>query len=186
MRTPTGPAGIGDISAVFDAHMAAEFADRDIDATMATMVAAPYVNHVPVMTGGRDQEEVRRFYLDHFIPKWPSDTRVTPISRTVGQEQVVDELLVSFTHDTEMDFMLPGVAPTGRSVELPLVVVVGVENGKVASEHIYWDQATVLVQVGILDPAGLPVAGVEQARKVLDHSLPPNTLMPGWTPSVLQ
>lgn len=178
---PTGPAEGEDISAVFDAHMAAEFVERDVDATMATMVSAPYVNHVPVMTGGRDHEEVRRFYRDHFIPRWPADTRVTPISRTVGRERVVDELLITFTHDTAMDFLLPGIAPTGCPVELPLVVVVGVEDGKVAHEHIYWDQATVLVQVGILDPGGLPVAGVEQARKILDRSLPPNTLIGGWS-----
>ncbi len=178
---PTGLCGEEAISAVFDAHMAAEFVERDIDATMATMVSAPYVNHVPVMTGGRDHEEVRRFYRDHFIPRWPPDTHVTPISRTVGRDQVVDELIISFTHDMEMDFLLPGIAPTGRAVELPLVVVVGVEDGRVAHEHIYWDQATVLVQVGILDPRGLPVAGVEQARKVRDRSLPPNALIEGWT-----
>jgi carboxymethylenebutenolidase len=167
-------------ASVFDAHLAAEFEERDIEATMGTMVADPYVNHVPVMTGGRDAAEVRRFYEDHFIPRWPADTATTPVSRTIGREQVVDELVMSFTHDIEMDFMLPGVPPSGRPVELPFVVVVGVSDGRVAHEHIYWDQASALVQVGALDPAGLPVTGAEQARKLLDRSLPPNALIAGW------
>jgi carboxymethylenebutenolidase len=167
--------------AVFDAHMAAEFELRDIDATMGTMVADPYLNHVAVMTGGRGGPEVRRFYEEHFIPRWPADTASVPISRTVGREQVVDELVMSFTHDVEMDFMLPGVPPSGRPVQLPVAAVVGVRGGKVTHEHIYWDQASALVQVGALDPAGLPVTGSEQARKMLDRSVAPNALIAGWT-----
>jgi carboxymethylenebutenolidase len=176
MASETGedPATLG---ALFDAHVRAEFVDRDVDATMATMTERPYVNHVPAMTGGHGREAVRRFYADHFIGQWPADTQVRPISRTVGQGRVVDELLISFTHDREMDAILPGVAPTGRRVELPFVVVVGTEGGKVAYEHIYWDQASLLVQVGLLDPEGLPVAGVEEARRLLDPTLPSNTLM---------
>ena len=160
--------------------MAAEFDQRDVNATMATMVADPYLNHVAVVTGGRDRDEVRRFYERHFIPRWPDDTTVVPVSRTVGRDQVVDELVMGFTHDVDMDFMLPGVPPSGRPVQLPVAAVVGLRDGKVAHEHIYWDQATVLVQVGALDPAGLPVTGAEQARKMLDRSLPPNALIPGW------
>ncbi len=167
-------------AAVFDEHLAAEFELRDIDRTMATMVEDPYLNHVAVMTGGRGAAEVRRFYDEHFIPRWPADTSATPVSRTVGREQVVDELVMSFTHDIEMDFMLPGVPPSGRPVELPVAVVVGLADGKVAHEHIYWDQATILVQVGALDPAGLPVTGAEQARKLLDRSLAPNALIVNW------
>ena len=97
----------------------------------------------------------------------PNDAQVTPISRTVGKDQVVDELIVSFTHDSPWDYLLPGVPPTGKRVELPHVVVMKFENGKVAHEHIYWDQASLLVQVGLLDPANLPVAGVEQARNLV-------------------
>jgi carboxymethylenebutenolidase len=132
------------------------------------------------MTGGRDAGEVRRFYDEHFIPRWPADTAVTPVSRTIGREQVVDELVMSFTHDVHMDFMLPGVEPSGRPVELAVAAVVGVRDGRVSHEHIYWDQASILVQVGALDPAGLPVTGADQARKMLDRSLPPNRLIPGW------
>ena len=165
------------LGALFDLHVRAEFVDRDLDQTMATMVAAPFVNHVPTMTGGHGWEAVRAFYGAHFIVKWPADTSITPVSRTIGQGRVVDELLMSFTHDIVMDAFLPGVAPTGRKVEIVVVVIVGTEGGKVAFERIYWDQASVLVQLGLLDPTGLPVTGVEQARKVMDPLLPSSRLL---------
>jgi carboxymethylenebutenolidase len=157
-----------ELGAVFDAHVAAEFVDLDLDATMATMTDDPYVNHVPVMTGGVGFESVRQFYGDHFIGKWPADVEITPVSRTVGENQVVDELVLSFTHDIEMPQLLPGVAPTGRQVRLAFCVVVGFEDGKVHHEHIYWDQASLLAQVGLIDASTLPVTGAEQAENVLD------------------
>jgi carboxymethylenebutenolidase len=167
-----------DIAAVFDEHVAAEFAHRDLDATMATMTDDPYVNHVPAMTGGVGFEAVRDFYGQHFIGKWPEDIEITPVSRTVGEDQVVDELVLSFTHDIEMPQLLPGVAPTGRPVRLPFCVVVKFHGGLVAHEHIYWDQASLLVQVGLLDPAELPVTGAEQAENVVDpRSRPMNELI---------
>jgi carboxymethylenebutenolidase len=156
-----------DLSALFDAHVEREFAAQDVDATIATMIPEPYVLDVPVMTGGVGGEEVRRFYSEHFINQIPRDAKVTPVSRTVGKDQVVVELVVSFTHDTQWDYLLPGIPPTGKRVEIPHVVVMKFENGKVAHEHIYWDQASVLVQVGLLDPTNLPVAGAEQARQLL-------------------
>jgi carboxymethylenebutenolidase len=162
-----------DLGAVFDDHVAAEFVDMDLDATMATMTEDPYVNHVPVMTGGVGADGVRRFYGDHFIGKWPKDIEITPVSRTVGEDRVVDELVLSFTHDVEMDQLLPGIAPTGKPVRLAFCVVVGFEDGKVAHEHIYWDQASLLVQVEVLDRAGLPVTGAEQAGSVLDARAQP-------------
>jgi carboxymethylenebutenolidase len=168
-----------ELGAIFDAHVAAEFVDLDLDATMATMTHDPYVNHVPVMTGGVGFESVRRFYGDHFIGKWPADVAITPVSRTVGEDQVVDELVLSFTHDIEMPQLLPGVAPSGRHVHLAFCVVVGFEDGKVHHEHIYWDQASLLAQVGLIDSAELPVTGAEQAENVLDpraHAL--NQLIP--------
>ena len=157
-----------DIATVFDDHVAAEFVDMDLDATMATMTEDPYVNHVPVMTGGVGLEGVRQFYGDHFIGKWPNDIAISPVSRTVGESQVVDELVLSFTHDIEMPQLLPGIAPTGRHVQLAFCVVVGFADGKVAHEHIYWDQASLLAQVGLLDPSELPITGPEQAGNVLD------------------
>jgi carboxymethylenebutenolidase len=156
-----------DLGALFDGHIAREFADFDIDATMETMIPEPYVHCIAVMTGGFGGEGVRRFYSEHFINQIPKDAKVTPISRTIGKDQVVDELIVSFTHDTQWDYLLPGIPPTGKKVELPHVVVMKFENGKVAHEHVWWDQASLLVQVGLLDPANLPVVGVEQARTLL-------------------
>ncbi|MBV8674558.1 MAG: ester cyclase [Acidobacteriaceae bacterium] len=161
------PNEISDLGALFDGRVAREFADFDVDATMETMVAEPYVHNVPIMTGGSGGQGVRRFYSEHFINQIPKDAKVTQISRTIGKDQVVDELIVSFTHNTQWDYLLPGIPPTGKKVELPHVVVMKFENGKVAHEHIWWDQASLLVQVGLLDPANLPVAGIEQARKLL-------------------
>jgi carboxymethylenebutenolidase len=172
-----------DLEALWEAHTRYEFATRDVDATMATMVADPYVNHVPVMTGGVGARDLARFYANHFIPKLPKDTHLVPISRTIGADRVVDEMLFCFTHDTEIDFMLPGVPPTGRYVEVPTVAIVGFRGDKLWHEHIYWDQASVLVQIGLLDPKGLPVAGRESAQKLLDETLPSNTLMQRWAES---
>jgi carboxymethylenebutenolidase len=161
----------------WEAHMKGEFADKDVDETMRTMVEPAHVNHVPTMTGGTGFEAIRAFYGAHFIPKMPPDTAVTPVSRTIGETQIVDEMIFSFTHTVQMDWMLPGVAPTGRRVEVPLVAIIGFKDGKVQHEHIYWDQASVLVQLGLLDAKALPVAGAETARKVLDPGLPSNTLI---------
>jgi carboxymethylenebutenolidase len=161
----------------WEAHMKGEFADKDVDETMRTMVEPAHVNHVPTMTGGTGFEAIRAFYGAHFIPKMPPDTAVTPVSRTIGETQIVDEMIFSFTHTVQMDWMLPGFAPTGRRVEVPLVAIIGFKDGKVQHEHIYWDQASVLVQLGLLDAKALPVAGAETARKVLDPGLPSNTLI---------
>jgi carboxymethylenebutenolidase len=171
-----------DLSALWDKHCEYEFAARDVDATMATMVAEPYVNHVPTMTGGVGHKLLHHFYKNHFVNSNPPDTSLTPISRTVGATQVVDEMIFSFTHTTEVPWMLPGVKPTGRRVEVPLLAVVKFRGDKLYHEHIYWDQASVLVQIGLLDAKLLPVAGVETARKLLDETLPSNTLMPSWKP----
>ncbi|HJU05839.1 MAG TPA: ester cyclase [Nitrospiraceae bacterium] len=166
-----------DHASIFDAHVKAEFVDHDVDATIKTMVAEPYLLHVPTLAGGAGATEVRHFYKRDFVGKWPADTRVSRISRTVGDDQIVDELMLSFTHDAPLAFMLPGVPPTGKRVELPVVVVMKFENDKIVHEHIYWDQASLLVQVGLLDSQTLPVVGVEQARALSDPSLPLNILL---------
>jgi carboxymethylenebutenolidase len=171
----TSPAGkseqSADLGELFDGHVAREFADRDVEAAMETMIPEPYVHCVPVMTGGVGGQEVRRFYSQHFINQIPRDAKVTPISRTIGGDQIVVELILSFTHDTQWDYLLPGIAPTGKRVDLPHVVVMKFEGGKVAHERLYWDQASLLVQVGLLDPADLPVAGAEQADQLLRVAL---------------
>ncbi|VTU31379.1 dienelactone hydrolase family protein [Variovorax sp. PBL-E5] len=172
-----------DLSALWDKHCEYEFGTRNVDDTMSTMVAEPYVNHIPTMTGGVGYRALHRFYTNHFVNSNPPDTALTPISRTVGATQVVDEMLFSFTHTTEIPWMLPGVKPTGKKVEVPLLAVIKFRGDKLYHEHIYWDQASVLVQVGLLDAKLLPVAGVEQGRKLLDETLPSNGLMPEWTAS---
>jgi carboxymethylenebutenolidase len=162
---------------LWEEHVACEFATRDTERTLATMVGDAYVNHIPVLTGGVGREQLREFYSKRFIPQMPPDTEMTPISRTVGHDQVVDEMVFKFTHTIAMDWMLPGIAPTGRRVEVPLVAIVRFRDGKLAHEHIYWDQASVLVQLGLLDAGELPVAGIESAQKALDPDLPSNALM---------
>ncbi|PWT96991.1 MAG: hypothetical protein C5B51_32255 [Terriglobia bacterium] len=155
------------LSELWEEHTAHEFSTRDTELTLATMVDDAYVNHVPVMTGGSGKAELRTFYSTDFIPKMPPDTRLTPVSRTVGENQLVDELIFSFTHTEEMPWMLPGVKPTNQHVEIPLVVIVKFRDGRLAHEHIYWDQASVLKQIGLLTDPGLPVFGSETADKVL-------------------
>ena len=159
-----------DLSALWEQHTASEFASRDTEATLDTMVEDAHVNHVPVMTGGYGKPELRRFYSTDFIPCMPPDTTLTPVSRTIGADQLVDEMIFSFTHSVEMPWMLPGIPPTHKRVEIPLVAIVRFRDGKLAHEHIYWDQASVLKQIGLLPEAGLPVHGAETAQKVLAYS----------------
>jgi carboxymethylenebutenolidase len=162
---------------LWEEHVRHEFSTRNTEDTLTTMVEDAYVNHIPVLTGGVGRDELREFYSKRFIPHMPPDTEMTPVSRTIGEDQLVDEMVFKFTHSIRMDWMLPGVAPTGKRVEVPLVAIVRFRDGKLAHEHIYWDQASVLVQIGLINPAKLPVAGVESAHKVLDPTLPANALM---------
>jgi carboxymethylenebutenolidase len=165
------------LSARWDDHVKYEFATRNTDHTLETMAADAYVNHVPVMTGGVGHDELREFYSKRFITQMPPDTAMTPVSRTVGVDRVVDEMVFEFTHTIKMDWMLPGIEPTGKHVRVGLVVIVHFRDGKLAHEHIYWDQASVLAQLGLIDASVLPVAGVESAEKVLNPKLPSNVLM---------
>jgi carboxymethylenebutenolidase len=163
--------------AVWEAHMAAEFADHDIDKTMATMSENPFVNHVPVMTGGVGDAAVRHFYTNFFLPAHPKDTASAPIARTVGSDRIVDEMEFSFTHDIDMPWILPGVAPTGKHVEIAVVAVVQFEDGRISGERIYWDQASVLSQVGLIDASGLPVTGPEAMRKAANPNAEPSNVL---------
>ena len=158
--------------ALFEKHVGAELAG-DLDTTMATMSDDPHLNHVPTMAGGVGHSAVRAFYRDHLVGKFfPPDVKMVNVSRTVGEDHVVEELFISFTHTTVIDWLLPGVAPTGKAVEMAVAVIVGFRGDKISHEHIYWDQAGVLVQIGLLNPAGLPVTGADSARKVLNPKLP--------------
>ena len=166
-----------DLSVLWDRHLECEFVDRDVESNMQTMVAQPYVNSIPTMTGGVGYDELYNFYKHHFLHVNPGDTRTVPISRTIGSDRVVDEMIFCFTHDREIDWMLPGVAPTGHYVEVPLVAIVCFRGGKLYNEHIYWDQASVLVQIGLLPRDGLPVTGIEATQKLVNERLPSNLLM---------
>jgi carboxymethylenebutenolidase len=157
--------------AQWNEHIGYEFSTRNVDATIATMVEDAYVNHVPVMTGGYGHAALHAFYKQDFITPMPKDVVIQQVSRTLGQDQLVDEIIFSFTHTEEMPWMLPGVAPTNKFVSVPLVVVVGFRDGKLAHERIYWDQASVLKQIGLLTDPSLPVVGIEATQKHLNPAL---------------
>jgi len=169
-----------DLSELWERHAALEFAEHDADATMRTMVPEPYVNHIPTLTGGVGYDELRYFYANHFIPRLPADAKLVPVSRTIGPDRLVDEFNLCFTHDREIDFMAPGIPATGKYVEVPHVAVVEFRGNKIAHEHIHWDHASLLKQLGLLNAQGLPVAGIEGAKKLVDEKLPSNELMPQW------
>lgn len=181
LRKVLGP--IHDLNSLWEAHCYYEFATRDVDAIMPTMVAEPYVNHAPTMTGGVGHDQLKRFYRYHFVDANPIDTRLIPVSRTIGSDRIVDEFVFCATHDREIDWLLPGLSPTGKYFEIPMLAVVHFRGDKLYNEHIYWDQASVLVQLGLLDPTGLPIAGIATAKKLIDERLPSNTLMRNWASS---
>ena len=162
---------------LWEEHLASEFQSKSAEAAINTMTERPSVNHVPVMTGGVGRMQLTHFYRNYFIPQMPPDTQIIPVSRTIGHDRLVDEFVIKFTHSLQMDWFLPGVPPTNKPLEVATVTVVQFQDGKMASERIYWDQASVLVQLGLLDPGKLPVADVATARKVLDDELPANELM---------
>jgi carboxymethylenebutenolidase len=166
----------GTLSSAWDQHLASEFAAKSAEQALATMTAEPYVNEVALMIGARGRIELHDFYANHFLSQIPPDMETVPVSRTIGQGRVVDELIMRFTHSIRMDWLLPGIPPTGKRVELPFVVIVQFEGDKLAHEHLYWDQASVLVQVGLLDRK-LPVRGGETAAQVLNPTQPMNELI---------
>lgn len=155
-----------DLGKVFNKHIKCEFEEKDVDATMKTMIKEPYVHHIPVLTGGVGYKGVYNFYKANFVGKMPADTNFISVSRTVGKDQVVDELILSFTHDIEIPAMVPAITPTGKYVEIPLVVVMKFKGNKIAHEHIYWDQASLLAQIGLLDNKELPIIGIDQSKKL--------------------
>ena len=162
---------------VWVAHTDGEFVQLDLQATMSTMTDSPSVVHVPTAMGGVGRQSVADFYERWFIGCNPADFALRSVSRTVGGDRIVDEMVVSFTHDIEVPWVLPGVDPTGRSVSVPVIAVVGFRDGAIDSEHIYWDQASVLAQTCLLDAdlvARLPV--ITDQSDVLDGAFPLNQL----------
>jgi carboxymethylenebutenolidase len=162
---------------LWEEHLRTEFSLHSADEAIATMAPNPLVNQVPVMIGGDGREELHEFYAKYFLPQIPPDTEMVPVSRTIGQGRLVEEMVFRFTHTIPMDWMLPGVPPTGKRAEVAMLIVVQFEGDKMAHEHLYWDQASVLVQLGLLQPAGLPVVGADGARSVLDRSIRLNGLI---------
>ena len=161
---------------VWEAHTAAEFAHKDADEAIATMTDNPVLVHVPVGTGASGKEPLRRFYRDVFIPNMPPDVELELLTRTVGRERVIDEFIMHMTHSVRMDWFVPGVEATGRRLAVPTVGIIAFEGDKISSEHIYWDQATVLVQLGLLDDS-LPVLGANQPDRLLNPDAPANELI---------
>ncbi|PWN46532.1 hypothetical protein IE53DRAFT_391296 [Violaceomyces palustris] len=179
------------IEQYWDQHCYLEFAERDPSKTMETMVAQPHVNHVATMTGGAGKDQVTKFYTHHFVDCSPPDSKLINVSRTVGTDRIVDEMIFTCTHTTEIEYFLPGVPPTGKRIEIPMVGIINFRGSKLAFESLYWDQSNVLVQLGLLDPEKsslgkdsqgrrirLPIAGQEVSQKVLDPlGRPSNQLM---------
>src|SRR5262245_4245179 len=166
----------GTLSSAWDQHLASEFAARSADQALATMTADPHVNVVPLMVGARGRDELHDFYANHFLNQIPPDMEMVTMSRNIEQGSVVAELIARLTHSIRMDWLLRGIAPTGKRVELPFVDIVQFQGDKLAHEHLYWDQASVLVQVGLLDRS-LPVRGGETAAQVLNPTQPMNELI---------
>jgi carboxymethylenebutenolidase len=161
---------------VWNQHIGAEFGAKNADEAVETMTEGSHVNLVPLMIGGRGRDKVRDFYANHFLSQLPPDIAIELVSRTVGQGRVVDEMIMRFTHTISMDWLLPGVAPTGKPVELPFIALIQFEGDKIAHEHLYWDQASLLVQLGLLDRS-LPVCGGEIAAQVRCPTQPMNELI---------
>ena len=166
-----------DYVALFAEHIRHEFETRDVDATMATMISDPYVNHVATLAGGVGHDMLKRFYKYHFVEQNSTDRSSVTVSHTLGPDRVVLELVVRFKHDQVLDRYFPEIEPTQEYVELATVLIVKFRGDKVCHEHIYWDQGSALKQIGVLDTGMLPVAGAEAARKVLDEHLPSNIFM---------
>lgn len=157
-----------DLVKVWQQHNYSEWVMKDAAAALATMSDNPHVLMVPIAIGGRGREGVYNYYRDYFLAQLPADIRPVPISQVVGRDMLVEEAVFQFTHDQVMDWVIPGVPPTGKRVEMGVAAIVQFENGKIASEHLYWDHASVLAQLGVLDSAKTPIKGIESARTLLE------------------
>ena len=151
--------------ATWQQHTYAEFVLKDADAALTTMTENPYLFMIATGTACIGRAAVREYYADHFLPAIPPDLELTSLSQTIGSDRFVEEMVVSFTHTIEMDWLLPTLRPSGRRAEFIIAAVIGFEHGKVAHEHIYWDQATLLSQMGVLDHP-LAVGGTGSVRQL--------------------
>jgi carboxymethylenebutenolidase len=152
--------------ATWQQHTYAEFVLKDADAALASMTENPYVFAIPSGTGGSGRAGVHEFYAHHFLPNIPPDFELTSVSQTFGDDRIVEEFVIRFTHTLPMEWMLPGLTATGRRAEFAFVGLIQFEADKVANERFYWDQATVLSQLGVLDHP-VAAAGVGSAAQLL-------------------
>lgn len=159
---------------IWQNHTMSEFGLRDADVSVTTLTDDSHVLLVPIQVGANGKEAVRAFYARSFLPQIPADMEAVPVSRTVGQGQLVDEAIYRFTHSIQMDWFLPGVPATGRKVEFVLVAVIRFRGDLICSEHLYWDHATVLTQLGLLDAAATAggVRGASSAQQLAAWSAP--------------
>jgi carboxymethylenebutenolidase len=155
--------GANERRAIWAEHCRCEFELRDVDATLQTMTDDPHLLNVPTGHGGDGLEGVRRFYAEEFLISMPDDTAIESLGLAVGTSRLTEEVVMTFTHDRAMEWILPGIEPTGRRVRIPQLAVVGFLGERIQYEHIWWDQASVLAQVGVLDSTGLPVLLAEEA-----------------------
>ena len=151
--TPSIAQFMRDLEQVWDAHQQALIQRRDLQAALAQLAAEPAITHIPAMTGGTGRQAVERFYAGQFLPHLPADLTLRRISRTVDRWRLVDETTVSFTHDRELPWLLPGAEPTFRRAEVLAIAVVGFERARIRSQRILWDHATLAAQLGIAHPA---------------------------------
>jgi carboxymethylenebutenolidase len=156
--TPSIAQFMRDLEQVWDAHQQALIQRRDLQAALAPLAAEPTVTHIPAMTGGTGHQAVERFYADQLLPHLPADLTLRRISRTVDRWRLVDETTVSFTHDREMPWLLPGVEPTFRPAEVLAIAVVGFDRTRIRSQRVLWDHATLAVQLNITAPAATGLA----------------------------
>jgi carboxymethylenebutenolidase len=138
-----------ELERVWDEHREAALVRRDLAASLAQLAAEPSVWHIPAVTGAAGRQAFEQFYAEAFLPHVPADLVLTRMSRTVDRFHLVDETTLSFTHDRELPWLLPGVAPTRRRAKVLAVAIVGFERGRIRSQRILWDYATLTTQLGI-------------------------------------
>ncbi|KAJ4351618.1 uncharacterized protein N0V89_006961 [Didymosphaeria variabile] len=189
-----------DLELIWDEHTYYEFADRSVEHTMSTMVQEPYIGALIgiQLTGGVGREPLTNFYAHNFIFNNSADTNLELISRSIAIDRIIDEFIFTFTHDRELDWLVPGIPPTNLKVEVPFCAVVNIRGDRLYHEHISWDQGTVLRQLGLLPeylpfphplPDGkapapgkrleyrVPVFGTEVAHKMRDRNTVPSNEM---------
>lgn len=135
---------------LWDEHIKGEFMTKDTDLSLSTMVEDASVITVPTGWGGKGKAALRPLYRDEFIPSIPPSWTHTTKNVVATDDCIVEEACINLVHTQQMDWFLPGIPPTNKPIEFDIVLIVQFRDGKMAAERIYWDQASVLRQVGKL------------------------------------